>query len=144
MLEGDCTRKCAGLCWCQGDLYGFAFAGSYGQCGWLHCDAFGSRVSSDFEGACAGVFDFEFYGFGLPHFKGSAKVKVSQRQRNNRRFVEKCVDLRVDLVMRAGGDCSGFKANDASLVNDEDIFVTSAEVSGDARGIFEQGCRYPG
>ena len=65
-----------GLCWCEGDLYGFAFAGAYGQCGWLHCDAFRSRVSGDFEGTGAGVFDFRFYGFGLPYFKGSAKVDL--------------------------------------------------------------------
>ncbi len=46
--------------------------------------------------------------------------------------------------MRAGGDCCGSKAQDASLVNDEDIFVASAESSGDARSIGEQGRRYSG
>ena len=50
----------------------------------------------------------------------------------------------VDQVMRAGGDCCGSKAQDASLVDDEDIFVASAESSGDARGICEQGRCYSG
>ena len=46
--------------------------------------------------------------------------------------------------MRAGGDCSGSKAQDTLLVDDEDVFVTGAESAGDARGVDEQGRRYPG
>lgn len=46
--------------------------------------------------------------------------------------------------MRAGGDCRGSKAQNTFLVNDEDIFVTGTEISGDARGTREQGRRYPG
>ena len=46
--------------------------------------------------------------------------------------------------MRAGGDCCGSKAQDAALVNDEDIFIAGAESSGDARGTCEHGRRDTG
>ena len=52
--------------------------------------------------------------------------------------------MRVDQVMRASGDCCGPEAQDASLVDDEDVFVAGAEGSGDARGISEQRCRDTG
>ena len=52
--------------------------------------------------------------------------------------------MRVDQAMRAAGDCCGSEAQDALLVNDENIFVTGAEALGDARGIEEQGRRYSG
>ena len=52
--------------------------------------------------------------------------------------------MRVDQVSRASGDCCGSEAQDASLVNDEYIFVTGAEGSGDARGTCEHGCRDTG
>lgn len=46
--------------------------------------------------------------------------------------------------MRASGNCRGSEAQDASLVDDEDVFVTGAEISGDARGTCEQGRRDTG
>ena len=52
--------------------------------------------------------------------------------------------MRVDQSSRASGDCCGSKAQDASLVDDEDVFVAGAESAGDARGIGEQGRRYSG
>ena len=52
--------------------------------------------------------------------------------------------MRVDQVMRASGDCSGPEAQNALLINDEDVFIAGAEGCGDARGICEQRRRYRG
>ena len=52
--------------------------------------------------------------------------------------------MRVDQIKRASGDCRGSETQNASLVNDEDVFVAGAEISGDARGICEQRCRDTG
>ena len=52
--------------------------------------------------------------------------------------------MRVDQASRASGDCCGSEAQDAALVDDEDVLVASAESCGDARGTCEHGRRDTG
>lgn len=59
-------------------------------------------------------------------------------------MIDEGVDLSVDCGITASAECIGLQAQDAFLVNDEDIFVAGAIISGYVVRLHEHRRRYPG